>query len=209
MNLETYLKMNFEANLCSVVLTGLTKAKKRKMLVGRSMKSVSSSFKTPGIGGIKTPNKLGGLNATGGESRLSTVEKMREYEEKRANLKQKYGSRKNNEENGEDNKNDENYLQPDSSNKLGNSIAAMNSSLTEKWRKTNAKGFKGPGGLNNTVGGGFKSSQLQESTGLAKESSENDGDETSKSANTKMALQARLNEVKARLGQINKHKDKR
>ena len=92
---EDYLKSKYSTEISNLILNGIQKAKKRKMLVGKSMRNVSSSFKNPMTGGLKTPSKASGLNATGGNSRLSTVEKMQEYEEKRANLRQKYGSKRN------------------------------------------------------------------------------------------------------------------
>lgn len=74
----------------------------------------------------------------------------------------------------------------------------MNSSITEKWRKINSKGLKPQGaGLNNTVGGGFKGSALQDKSTLDKDSNDNEGEsDANRSNKTKLALQARLNEVK-------------
>lgn len=135
---------------------------------------------------------------------------MQEYEEKRANLRQKYGAKNpdDTKEALEENNNIEidnsSNLKPEANNNLSNSIAAMNSSITEKWRKINTKGA---GGLNNTVGGGFKSSMQDKST-LDKESNENEVDQDTSSI-SKMALQARLNEVKARLGKIKKTHDQK
>jgi hypothetical protein len=178
------------------------------------MKNVgSASFKANLSPGLKTPNKFGGLNATAGKnSRLSTVEKMQEYEEKRANLRQKYGSKGNALDKSAKESSDPGTdldvgakLKPEPVNSLGHSIAAMNSSITEKWKKINSKG---QGGLNNTFGGGFKGSSMQDKSTLDKESNENDED-PDKSAKTKLALQARLNEVKARLGNIKKNHNPR
>jgi len=160
-DLEAYLTSKHSEDVVSAILSGIQKAKKRKMLVGESVRNISSSFKSPMSSGLKTPSKAGGLNATGGTNRLSTVEKMQEYEEKRANLRQKYGSKRNVYEpeskaldNQEDEAaKDEENSQPDGQNKLGTSIAAMNSSITEKWRNVNSQGGKTSGGLNNTVGG--------------------------------------------------------
>lgn len=205
LDMDAYLKANCSSDVYSVILTGIMKAKKRKILTGKSAKNMSTSFKAPLSTGLRTPNKFGNnLNATGGNTnRLSTVEKMQEYEEKRANLRQKYGSKRNadNNENslksGEDSESVGSSLKPEAENKLGNSISAMNSSITEKWRRINSKGLKGNTGLNNTVGGGFQGSALQDKSTLDKESNENEAEnDAARSAKTKVALQARLNEVK-------------
>ena len=209
LDLDAYLKANCSPQIYSTVLTGLMKAKKRKILTGKSAKNVFTPFKAPLSSGLKTPSKLTGLNATGGDksNRLSTVEKMQEYEEKRANLRQKYGSKRNNEsESKEEHDAHESdsassNIKPEGDNKLGSSIAAMNSSITEKWRKLNSSKLKTPGtGLNNTVGGGFKVNALQDKSTLDKDSNDNEGEpDANRSVKTKMALQARLDEVKVSL----------
>lgn len=214
LDLDSYLQRNCTSEGYNQILSGILKAKKKKQIGGRSMKNVTSaSFKSNLASGLKTPNKFGGLNATAGKSsRLSTVEKMQEYEEKRANLKQKYGVQSNplNKSSIEPSDvssdlNSSSKLKPEPQNNLGHSIAAMNSSITEKWRKINTKG---QGNLNNTFGGGFKGSSMQDKSTLDKESNEND-DDPEKSTKTKLALQARLNEVKARLGNIKKNHNPR
>ena len=159
-DLEAYLTSKHSEDVVSAILSGIQKAKKN-MLVGKSVRNISSLFKSPMSSGLKTPSKAGGLNATEETNRLSTVEKMQEYEEKRANLRQKYGSNRNVYEpeskaldNQEDEAaKDEENSQSDGQNKLGTSIAAMNSSITEKLRNVNSQGGKTSGRLNNTVGG--------------------------------------------------------
>jgi hypothetical protein len=212
LDLDEYLQKNATTEGYNRILTGILKAKKRIQIGGSSVKNVNNTFSSK-IGGLKTPSKFGSnLNATGGNSnRLSTMEKLQEYEEKRANLRQRFGAKKTatdlvaEAKSGTEIKSDlnsSNNLAADSGkNKLGSSIAAMNSSITEKWRKINSKGANG---LNNTVGGGFKSSMNNKST-LDKESNEDEGEpDPERSAKTKQALQTRLNEVKARLGKIKK-----
>ena len=219
LDLDEYLKNNWAEDEYDHILSGIYKARKRKQIGGFSHKNVSSSFKNNSIvSGLKAPSRYGNnLNATGGRSnRLSTVDKLQEYEAKRANLRQKYGSKnsgnkfmsnaKSKAEANDDAKSNSNLKSENNSN-LGSSIAAMNSSITEKWRKIHSKGNSG---LNNTVGGNFKSSMQDNKSTLDKESNENEADtDPDKSNKTKLALQARLNEVKARLGKIKKNHDPR
>lgn len=173
------------------------KAKRRKQFQGKVHKNISSSFRTPETSSLQTPNNFGGLSSGGAGNRLSTAEKLQEYKN-RLNNKQNVVQK---EQEQEDPK--EPGSKPEVENKLGGSIAQMNSSITEKWRKINSQGLKSHSGLNNTVGGGFKGKALQDKSTLDKDSLENEPDAET-TTNSKMALQARLNEVKARLGQIKK-----
>lgn len=171
------------------------KAKRRKQFQGKVHKNISSSFRTPESSSLQTPNNFGGLSSGGPGNRLSTAEKLQEYKN-RLNNKQNIIKR-------EEEEPKEPGSKPEVENKLGGSIAQMNSSITEKWRKINSQGLKSHSGLNNTVGGGFKGRALQDKSTLDKDSIENEPDAET-TTNSKMALQARLNEVKARLGQIKK-----
>lgn len=192
MDFDAYLKSRVTSEQYSEILTGIMKAKRRKQFTGN--KNISSSFKQPMTSGLSTPNKFGANTRT---NRLSTAEKLQEY-------KNRLNSNTNRNKEGSDSK-------PEFENKLGGSnIAAMNSSITEKWRKINSQGLKSHAGMNNTVGGGFKGKALQDKSTLDKDSMENEAEpDTTKSTNSKMALQARLNEVKARLGQIKKTSSKK
>ena len=170
------------------------KAKRRKQLGGKSAKNISSSFKAPAPSGLQTPNKFGALGSSGRANRLSTAEKLQEYQ----NRLNKGHSVNSNENSLKKESSLGGNGKPEAENRLGSSIAAMNSSITEKWRKINSSGLKSHAGLNNTVGGGFKAKALQDKSTLDKDSNENEGEpaDPNKSAKTKMALQARLNEVK-------------
>lgn len=190
LDLDAYLKANCTVDVYSAVLTGIMKAKKRKQLTGKSARNVGGgSFKAPLSGsGLRTPNKFNSSN-DGGESagRFSTLSKLQSVQNKMSDNDQELD--------GDDSAGSS--LKPGVDNKLGSSIAAMNSSITEKWRKINSKGLSTPSGLNNTVGGGFKSKALQDKSTLDKDSNDNEGDaDASRSSKTKLALQARLNEVK-------------
>lgn len=211
--LESYLKSKHSNEIANMILSGIQKAKqKRKMLIGKGHRN-TEAFKSPLAGGLKTPSKPTGFNATGENNRLSTVDKMQEYEEKRANLRQKYGSKRNiyeaenklTSKEGNAGDKDEVNSQSDAQNKLGSSIAAMNSSITEKWRNINTQSNKSGHGLSNTVGGGFRGNYQNEN----QENQADQEQDKESSLKSKMALQARLNEVKARLGQIKKNHDKR
>ncbi len=154
---------------------------------------MSSSFKASIESKLQTPKKAG-LRGSEREERQSTAAKLQEYQNRL-----RKGNNLSSQPSGENTKS---RLKPPADNKLGNSIAAMNSSITDKWRKINSKGLKSQAGLNNTVGGGFKGSALQDKSTLDKESNDNEiTDQPDKeigegSVKTKMALQARLNEVK-------------
>jgi hypothetical protein len=191
--MDSYLKASVSADEYSTILTGIMKAKRRKQFQGKVHKNISSSFRTPMSGGLQTPNKFGS-NLSSSGNRLSTAEKLQEYKN-RLNNKQNIPQ---NEE-----KPKEPGSKPEVENKLSGSIAAMNSSITEKWRKINSQGLKNHSGMNNTVGGGFKRQALQDKSTFDKDSNENEA-EPENATNSKMALQLRLNEVKARLGQIKK-----
>lgn len=217
LDIDAYLKANFPVDVCANVNTGIAKAKKRKMLTGNSVRNMGGSFRAPLTSGLKTPNKYGGLNATGGRSiRMSTNEKMAEYEEKRANLRKKFGSKRNiysqenqqendKEEQVEDNKVESAGVEQNDSNKLGSSIAAMNSSLTQKWKKINSQGLKVPSGLNHTVGGSNIGRGIQDRSTLDEDSNENNQKGENNANSNRLALQTRLNEVKARLGKMKKN----
>ena len=128
------------------------KAKRRKQLAGRSAKNVTSnSFKAPMSGGLKTPNKF---TSSMNENNEDSSQRLSAISSKMQGLQNKYADGS---QNNEDSESASSSLRPDADNKLGKSIAAMNSSITEKWKRINSRGLKPVGGLNNTVGGGIQS----------------------------------------------------
>lgn len=197
LDFDAYLRAYLSSQEQTMILTGIMKAKKRIQLTGNNSKNLSSSFRAPLGGRLQTPNKLG-LGASGKASRQSTAAKLQEYQNRlqNNNLKPKNGASLKTD--GTDSAGSS--LKQEVDNRLGNSIAAMNSSITEKWRMINSKGLANRSGLNNTVGSGFKRKALQDKSTLDKESNDNEQPEQDLGSptNTKMALQARLNEVKVR-----------